>query len=146
MSSDHARDDRASGDTHPKREALAVRRIVARDKRLHIERHVSNRIDILIRSSDQPPRGHVGVSDRFNLLNFVALGKRIELAEDVVEQQHRFIRRHLLRQMGEIDDVCKYQTHVRISVCNICFLTLQSVSDIVGQDVQEQALRQLFFR
>ena len=57
---------------------------------------------------------------------------------------HRFVRRHLLGHMREIDDIGKHHSHIRMSVGDIGFLPLQPLGNRRRQDIQQQAFREFF--
>ena len=72
--------------------------------------------------------------------------QRIKLRKNIIQQLHRFVRRHLFGHMREVDDVCEHDGHIGVTIGNIGFLTFQADRDGLGQDVKQQALGKILFQ
>ena len=96
----------------------------------------------MIRAGRGHARGdHVAVADGLDLLDAVALGENVEVAEQVVEHADDFGRRKAPRERSEVHDVREQDRRRAELVRDRLRLGLEPVGDGPGQDVEQQALR-----
>ena len=79
-----------------------------------------------------PAGGHVGVSDRLDLLDPVAGGERIPAREHAVQQRHQIRRGQPVGQRREADDVREQHGDVRRSVRDDSLPLLQTLRHGLG--------------
>ena len=105
LAADDAGDDRAGVDADAELEAEVADGAAGRVAVDHVERQERQRPGVVGPRVRDARGDHVGVADRLDLLEAVALGERVEVAEQSVEQADDLGRRQVLRPRREVDDV-----------------------------------------
>ena len=113
---------------------------VARPRRRASSAIAATRAGVVVGSLGHAADDHVGVADRLDLLQPVALDEAVEDREDVVQDADQLVRRQRRRQPGELDDVGEQEGHVVEAVGDQRLAVPQPIGDRLGQDVQEQPL------
>ena len=85
-------------------------------------------------------RDHVRVADGLDLLEAVALGERVELAEQSIEQPDDLGRRQSVRAWREVDDVGEQHRGRLELIGDRLGRVLQPLGDRAREDVQQQVL------
>jgi hypothetical protein len=106
----------------------------------HVERHQRKRTRVIGPWRWNARGDHVAIADRLDLLEAVALGKAVEVAEQVVEHADHLRRREALRPLREVHHVGEEDRGRAELVGDRLRLGLQSLGDRTRQDVEEQAL------
>src|SRR5215217_7700454 len=109
-------------------------------------RHLGHCLGVVGARVGQTPGHHVGVTDRLDLLQPVALGEPIEGREQVVEGLHDLLRGDLLAAAGEIHDVGEQHGDVGEPIGDHPLGLFESGRDRGRQDVEEQSLGFLAFQ
>ena len=69
-----------------------------RDLRTHRERHLGDRLGMVVARDRHAAGDHVGVADRLDLLDAVALARASQRAKTLIEQRHDVRRRRGARR------------------------------------------------
>ena len=86
LAADDAGDHRAGVDADPELEVEVADGTVGARRGDHVEREQGQDTSVVRPRVGDARRDHVGVADRLDLLEAVALGERVELAEQAIEQ------------------------------------------------------------
>ena len=102
--------------------------------RIHVERHLGDRLGVVGAWLGQPGHDHVGIADRLDLLEPVALGQPIEGAEDLVRDGHDAVRLGAFDERREVDDVGEQDRDIVVGFGDPALLALEAVGDRLRQD------------
>ena len=140
LAADDAGDDRPGVDADPEHEVEVADGTVGARGGDHVEREQGQDAGVVGPRVGDARRDHVGVADGLDLLEAVALGERVELAEQSIEQPDDLGRRQPVRSRREVDDVREQHRRRRELVGDRLRRVLQPLGDRAREDVQQQVL------
>src|SRR5205085_10997983 len=88
----------------------------------------------------QATSGHISVADGFDLLQAMAGGDLIKLAEALIEFADQLLGRHLLRDLGEADKVGKQYRRAGVAQWLDTVVALQLFGHTIRENIKQQAV------
>ena len=140
LASDDAGHDRPRVDADPELEAQMADRVIRSHGLAHVEGHERHDLGVIGAGRRHARRDHVGIADRLDLLDVVALGQEVEVREQVVEETDDLGRLQAVRQRREVDDVGEQDRSRGELVRDRGSVGLEPLGDRPRQDVQQQGL------
>ena len=140
LASDDAGHDRPGVDPDPELEAEVADGVVRPHGLAHVEGHERHHPGVVRAGRRHARRDHVGIADRLDLLDPVALGQEVEVREQVVEEADHLGRLQAVRQRREVDDVGEQDRGRGELVRDRGAVGLEPLGDRARQDVQQQVL------